>query len=100
MLVHSLQEIRAEAGVPPEEAGVRVLYSDEPFAGEVEAVRVEGVVGAQGVQEEPLEAAQVFTHILRVWVSGECVSYFLFKTLQTSSMENVFSKLTSTGPEL
>ena len=61
---------------------MRVLHPDEPFPGEVEAVRVEAVVGAQGVNEKPLKAAQVFTNKLRIWVSGKLISYFLLKTLK------------------
>lgn len=85
MLVHPLQEIRAESGVPPEEGAVRVLHPDKPLPGEVEAVRVEAVVGAQGVKEKPLEAAQVFTHKLRVRVGGKLVSNFLLKTLKKNT---------------
>ena len=77
MLVDPLQEIGAEAGVPPEEGALRVLHPDQPFPGEVEAVRVEAVVGAQGVNEKPLKAAQVFTNKLRIWVGGKLISYFL-----------------------
>ena len=82
MLVHPLQEIGAETGVPLEEGVVRVLHPDEPLPGEVEAVRVEAVVGAQGVNEKPLEAAQVFTHILGVGVGAKLVGDFLLKPLK------------------
>ena len=82
LLVHSFQEIGAETGVPLEEGVVRVLHPDQPLPGEVEAVRVEAVVGAQGVNEKPLEAAQVFTNKLRVRVGSKLVGDFLLKSLK------------------
>ena len=82
MLIHPLQEIGTESGVPPEKGAVRVLHPDEPLPGEVEAVRVEAVVSAQGMKKEPFKAAQVFTHKFGVGVSCKLVSNFLLKPLK------------------
>ena len=59
-----------------------MVNSEEPYR-EVEAVRVERVVGGEGVHQEPLEAAEVLGHELGLRVAAEPGRQLLLQPLRT-----------------
>ena len=81
ILVDSLQQIFTKAGLLPEESLVGILHPHQSLAGEIKTVGVERVVGAEGVQEQPLETAEVLHHVLAVRVLREGLVQFGLQTL-------------------
>ena len=81
VLVDSLQQIFTKAGLLPEESLVGILHPHQSLAGEIKTVGVERVVGAESVQEQPLETAEVLHHVLAVRVLREGLVQFGLQTL-------------------
>ena len=76
-----LHQIFTKARLLPEESLVGILHPHQSLAGEIKTVGVERVVGAESVQEQPLETAEVLHHVLAVRVLREGLVQFGLQTL-------------------
>ena len=78
----SHDQVGCEAGIPLEEGREGVLHPQQSPACEVKAVRVERVVSTDCVDKQPLEAAEILTHVLSLGVAHEPLTDALLQILQ------------------
>ena len=86
--VHSLDKVLAQSRTLLEECRIGILNSHQPLPGKVEAVGVEAVVGAESVEQQSLEAAEILQDVLAARALREGLVDLIFESLRMLECQN------------
>jgi len=100
VVVISCRKITAESGISAEKGWMRIFHSNKAFSGKIKTVRVQGVVGAQGVDQQPLKTVEVLSNVLGLGIGHKVIRQFLFQSFQHTNWSVFLESLTQVGSYL